>query len=55
MAVDAEAPELTEEEEAWLNGATAPPDSTAQPEQHKRYVEVLEQGYARLAKRQRHG
>ena len=55
MAVDEEAPKLTEEEEAWLNGATPPPDSTAQPEQHKRYVEVLEQGYARLAKRQRHG
>ena len=55
MAVDEEAPRLTEEEEAWLNGGTAPPDGTAEPEKHKRYVEVLEQGYARLAKRQRQG
>ena len=55
MAVDEEAPGLTEEERAWLDGGSAPPDGTAEPEKHKRYVEVLEQGYARLSKRQRQG
>eukprot|EP00959_Pyramimonas_sp_CCMP1952_P357872 7492856-Pyramimonas_sp.AAC.1 len=49
MAVDEEAPHLTEEEEAWLAGAAAAPDGATQPDQHKH------KAYSRLAKRQRQG
>ena len=55
MAVDEEAPPLTEEEEAWLAGASAAPDEATQPDKHKHYVDVLQQEYTCLAKRQRQG
>ena len=57
MAVDAEfedIPDLSDEELAWLRGGERPA-ADSQPEQYKRYVEILQGEYDRMAKRLRRG
>ena len=56
MSVDQEAtPDLTEEERDWLNGKQPVPNREAHPEQHKRYLDVLQKQHGYQLKRQRLG